>query len=80
MSVEEKIREIMLSEELPDSEKLDRLHALIPQDACKIDNLSQATPAELRQLQDDFAVTEAMQETRRRTIQQKARAKPDSNS
>jgi hypothetical protein len=80
MSVEEKIREIMLSEELPDSEKLDRLHALIPQDACKIDNLSQATPAELRQLQDDFAVTEAMQEIRRRTIQQKARAKPDSNS
>ena len=80
MSVEEKIREIMLSEELPDSEKLDRLHALIPQDACKIDNLSQATPAELRQLQDDFAVTEALQEIRRRTIQQKARAKPDSNS
>jgi hypothetical protein len=80
MSVEEKIRETMLSEELPDSEKLDRLHALIPQDACKIDNLSQATPAELRQLQDDFAVTEAMQEIRRRTIQQKARAKPDSNS
>jgi hypothetical protein len=80
MSVEEKIREIMLSEELPDREKLDRLHALIPQDACKIDNLSQATPAELRQLQDDFAVTEAMQEIRRRTIQQKARAKPDSNS
>jgi hypothetical protein len=80
MSVEEKIREIMLSEELPDSEKLDRLHALIPRDACKIDNLSQATPAELRQLQDDFAVTEAMQEIRRRTIQQKARAKPDSNS
>jgi hypothetical protein len=77
MTIEERLREIMLSEELSDDEKLDRLHALIPQDACKIDNLSQATPAELRQLQDDLAVTEAMQEIRRRTTQQKARAKPE---
>jgi hypothetical protein len=30
MTDEEKIREIMLSEELSNSEKLDRLHALIP--------------------------------------------------
>ena len=45
MNIEEKIREIMLSEELLDSEKLDRLHALIPLGAFKIDNLSQATPA-----------------------------------
>ncbi len=30
MTIEEKVREIMLSEELPESEKLDRLHALIP--------------------------------------------------
>jgi len=29
MTIEEKIREIMLSEELPDNEKFDRLHALI---------------------------------------------------
>jgi hypothetical protein len=49
MTIEDKIREIMLSEELPDGEKLDRLHALIPPDACKIDNLSQATPAQLKQ-------------------------------
>jgi hypothetical protein len=27
MTIEEKVREIMLSEELSDSEKLDRLHA-----------------------------------------------------
>jgi len=40
MTIEEKVREIMLSEELPDSEKLDQLHALIPADVCKIDNLS----------------------------------------
>ena len=39
MTIEEKIREIMLSEELPDSEKLDRLHALIPTNVFKIDKL-----------------------------------------
>jgi hypothetical protein len=44
MNIEEKIRDIMLSEELPDSEKLDRLHALIQPEAFKIDNLNQATP------------------------------------
>ena len=65
MTIEEKIREIMLSEELPDDEKLDRLHALIPPDACKIDNLTQATSAQLRQLNDGLAVTEAMQQIRR---------------
>jgi hypothetical protein len=65
MTIEEKIREIMLSEELPDSEKLNRLYALIPPDACKIDNLNQATPAQLRQLKDGLAITEAMQRLRR---------------
>ncbi len=50
MTIEEKIRQIMLSEELSDSEKLDRLHALIPPEAFKIDNLNRATPAQLRQL------------------------------
>ncbi len=50
MTITEQIRQIMISEELPDSEKLDRLHALIPPDAFKIDNLNQATPAQLRQL------------------------------
>jgi hypothetical protein len=54
----------MLSEELPDSEKLDLLHALIPADACKIDNLSQATPAQLRQLKDGLMVTDAMEKIR----------------
>jgi hypothetical protein len=65
MTIEDKVREIMLSKELPDSEKLDRLHALIPADACKIDNLSQATPAQLKQLKDGLAVTDAMQRLRR---------------
>ena len=58
----------MLSEELSDSEKLDRLHALIPLDACKIDNLTQATPAQLRQLRDSLAITQAMQELRRKEL------------
>ena len=65
MTVEEKIREIMLSEELPDNEKLDRLHALIPLESFKIDNLNQATPAQLKQLRDGLAVTGAMQQIRR---------------
>jgi hypothetical protein len=46
MTIEEKIREIMLSEELSDSEKLDRLHALVPLDAFKSDH--KATTAQLR--------------------------------
>jgi hypothetical protein len=65
MTIEEKICEIMLSEELPNSEKLDRLHALVPADACKIDNMNKATPAQLRQLKDRLAITDAMQQLRR---------------
>jgi len=67
MTIEEKIREIMFSEELSDSDKLDRLHALIPPDAFKIDSWKTATPAQIRQLKDGLAVTEAMQQIRRRT-------------
>ena len=67
MTIEEKIREIILSEELPDDEKLDRLHALIPLEVFKIDSLNQATPAQLGQLKDGLAVTQAMQQIRRRT-------------
>jgi len=40
MTIEEKVRQIMLSEELSGAEKLDRLDALIPTDAFKIDNLN----------------------------------------
>jgi hypothetical protein len=80
MTIEEKIREIMLSEELSESEKLDRLHALIPADVLKIDDLNKATPAQLRRLKEAMAVSEAIQQIRRRTTRQKDRAKPDSNS
>jgi hypothetical protein len=64
MTIEENVREIMLSGELSDAEKLDRLHALIPPDVLKIDNLNQATPAQLKQLKDGLAITEAMQQIR----------------
>jgi hypothetical protein len=68
MKIQEKIREIMQSEEFPDSEKLDRLRGLIPADVCKVDNLSQATPAELRQLNHGIAITQAMLELRRKEL------------
>jgi hypothetical protein len=55
----------MLSEELPDSEKLDRLHALIPAETFKIESWKTATPEQVRQLRDGLAVTDAMQEIRR---------------
>ncbi len=64
MTIQEKVREIMLSEELSGAEKIDSLHALIPPDLCKIDNLNQATPAQLRQLKDGLAITEALQQLR----------------
>lgn len=80
MTIEEKVREIMLSEEFPDNEKLDRLHALIPADVFEIDSLNKATPAQLRRLKEAMAVSQAIQQMRRRTTQQNARAKPDSNS
>jgi hypothetical protein len=71
MTIKEKIREIMFSEELPDDEKLDRLHALIPLDAFKIDNLNQATPAQFKQLKDGLAITNAMQRLRRAELRAK---------
>jgi len=65
MNIQERIRQIMFSEELSDSEKLDRLHALIPPESFKIDNLNQATPEQLKHLKDGLAITEAMQQIRR---------------
>ncbi len=56
----------MLSEELPDSEKLDRLHALKPTNVFKIDNLHKATATQLRELNEGLAVANAIQNIRRR--------------
>ena len=64
MTIEEKVREIVLSEELSNSEKLDRLHALIPAETFKIDSLSTATPAQVRLLRDGLMVTDAMEKIR----------------
>ncbi len=64
MTIEEKVREIMLSEEFPDNEKLDSLYALIPTDAFKIDSLSTATPEQVRLLRDGLMVTDAMEKIR----------------
>ena len=75
MTIEEKVREIMLSEGLSDSEKLDRFHALIPAETFKIDNLNQATPAQLKQLKDGLAVSEAMQQIRRAELLAKERGR-----
>ncbi len=68
MNIAEQIRQIMLAEKLSGAEKLDQLHALIPADAFKIDNLSQASPEQLRQLKDGLAVTQAMQQIRRKEL------------
>jgi hypothetical protein len=67
MTLAEQIREIVRAEELPAAEKLDRLHALIPAEAFKIDSLNKATPAQIRLLRDGLMVTDAMQQIRRRT-------------
>src|SRR5258707_1944469 len=66
MTIEEKVREIMLFEEFPDNEKPDRLHALIP-------------PEQLRQLKDGLAVTEAMQQLRRGTADKETERKLDNS-
>ena len=75
MTIEEKLREIMISKELSNSEKLDRLHALIPPDVFKIDSLSTATPEQVRQLRDGLAVTDAMQQIRRAELLTKERGR-----
>jgi hypothetical protein len=62
MKIQEKVREIMLSQELTSAEKRDRLRALIPADVCKIDDLNQATPAQLKQLQGASEAALSLQE------------------
>ena len=52
----------MLSEELSDSKKLDRLHALIPADVFKIDNLNKTTPEQLAQLEAGLEIAQALEQ------------------
>jgi hypothetical protein len=65
----------MISKELSDSERLDRLHALIPAETFKIEGLSTATPAQVRLLRDGLMVTEAMQQIRRAELLAKERGR-----
>jgi hypothetical protein len=51
----------MLSEELSNSEKRERLRALIPADVFKIDNISRATAAQILQLKGALEVAQALQ-------------------
>jgi hypothetical protein len=44
MKIQEKVCEIRLSQELSNAEKRDRLPALIPAEAYKIEGLNQAIP------------------------------------
>jgi len=76
MTIAEQIRQIMHSEELSDTEKLDRLYAISPAETCKIDNLNQATPAQLKQLKGGLAITEAMQQLNAKPLTKKQKLKP----
>jgi hypothetical protein len=49
------------------------LRALIPAEVFKIDSMSTATPAQLRQLQDGLAVSEAIQKLEATSFWQKNR-------
>jgi hypothetical protein len=52
---------ILHSKELSNVDKRDQLRLLIPADVLKIDDLSQASPAQLRKLQDAIEVAQAIQ-------------------
>ena len=62
MKILEKVRQITLSKESDHLEKQEQLRALIPADVFKIDNLNKATSAQLEQLQEALAISQAMQE------------------
>jgi hypothetical protein len=62
MKIQEEVRKILLSLELSNAEKRDQLRALIPADVCKIDDLNQATPAQLKQLQGAIEAALALQQ------------------
>jgi len=68
MTIQEQIRQIVSSNELSSTEKLDRLHALIPAETFKIDSLSTATPAQVRLLRDGLMVTDTMEKIRCRFL------------
>jgi len=64
MNIEERVRQIVLSEERSAAEKQKRLCALIPTDTrtLKIKDLTKATPEQLEQLKVGLVVAEALQQ------------------
>jgi len=60
-NIRTKIDAILHSKELSDVDKRDQLRLLIPADVLKIDYLSQASPTQLRKLQDATEVAQAIQ-------------------
>jgi hypothetical protein len=77
MTIPEKVRELMLSKKLTIDEKRERLHALIPDDALKIDDLNKATAAQLRKLQDSIEVAEALQQLNAEAFRKEGKRRPD---
>jgi flagellar motility protein MotE (MotC chaperone) len=77
MTIPEKVRELMLSKKLTIDEKRERLHALIPDDVLKIDDLNKATAAQLRKLQDSIEVAEALQQLDAEAFRKEGKRRPD---
>lgn len=71
MTIAEKVQQTMRSKELNHAEKQEQLRALIPANVFKIDNLSEATPAQLKQLQEALEVAEALQQLNAALLKEK---------
>jgi hypothetical protein len=65
MTIPEKVRDLMLSKKLTIDEKRERLRALIPDEALKINNLNQATPAQLKRPKEAIEIAETLQQLER---------------
>ena len=76
MTIEEKVREIMLSDELSSNEKRNQLRDLIPADVFKIDNLSKATLAQLKQLKEAIEIAQALQQLNAEGLGKKQERQP----
>jgi hypothetical protein len=76
MPSQEKVRQILLSKELSNTEKRDQLHSLISVDVFKIDNLNKATPAQLKQLQEAIEIAQALQQLNAEEFKQNQKREP----
>jgi len=62
-----KLNAILHSKDLSNADKRDQLRLLIPADVLEISDLSQATPVQLRKLQDSIEVAQAIQSSTRKS-------------